>query len=161
MEKIIIVKNVLITTGTKKNGEKWHKTSILGTDGRYYVTFNKVPENALLDGAKLKLEIKDSKFTDTYDIEKISTISTPKDAIGIEINPSKTILSTQPVKEADLYARDLFERAVKMVRNAPPEFKDVSQYADLITQLIQVMHAKITSDRIAEQEEKRQQAYKR
>ena len=68
--------------------------------------------------------------------------------------------SAPPVlDEAEAYARDLMDRAMKMAHEKTPEWEEISEYPYLIATLIQIMHAKLTSDRIAAQEAEKLKAY--
>jgi hypothetical protein len=80
--KTIIVKSVEKTSGTKKDGSAWRRTSIKATDGKFYSSFTALPEAALTPGSELKLQVEQSKITNTYDIKKL-----------IEYAPSNTAQS--------------------------------------------------------------------
>jgi hypothetical protein len=68
--------------------------------------------------------------------------------------------STLPaLDEADIYARDLMSRAIKMAHEEMPSWEETSEYPYLISTLIQTMHAKLTSDRISKQEAEKLKAY--
>jgi hypothetical protein len=179
--KKIEVKDVVKQTGQKKNGNEWHKTSILATDGKYYVTFNNLPPEALEVGKTLDITVKASMFPDNYDIVKLldisKTVSVPKQQQSQSNTKSKetpsvskpktniNLLNSDNHKEeldnADLYARDLLDRSIQIVHEALPEFEDTPQSVDLVSQLVQVMHSKIISDRIAKQEDRKLNIYGR
>ena len=68
--------------------------------------------------------------------------------------------STLPaLDEADIYARDLMSRAIKMAHEEMPSWEETSEYPYLIATLIQIMHAKLKSDRISKQEAEKLRAY--
>ncbi len=51
------------------------------------------------------------------------------------------------------------DRAIKMAHEKTPGWEEMSEYPYLIAVLIQTMHAKLTSDRIAAQEAAKLKAY--
>ena len=61
--------------------------------------------------------------------------------------------------DADKYARELMDRAMKMAHEKLPSWEETSEYPYLIATLIQTMHAKLTSDRISAQEAEKLKAY--
>ena len=64
--------------------------------------------------------------------------------------------STLPaLDEAEAYARDLMDRAMKMAHEKTPEWEEISEYPYLIATLIQTMHGRITNIEIAAQDEKK------
>lgn len=155
-EKIIKIKSYEKTSGKKKDNTEWHRISIKATDGKFYSTFNQIPESALRVGAELKVQVNpSSKISNTYDIKKIIPYTPTKpNEPEVPITPASTDVHAQ-LESADLYARDLFERAVQMVHEANPEWEGMSEYPYLIATLIQTMHGRITNIEIAAQNEKK------
>jgi hypothetical protein len=163
--KTITIKSVEKTSGTKNDNTEWHRISIKATDGKWYSSFSPLNEDALKEGAELKLQVIPSKIANTFEIKKLLEYSTDSARQGAgEGNRSPTgshevaTLSAQ-MEQADSYARELMERAIQMAHEKTPEWEETSEYPYLIAVLIQTMHAKLTSDRIALQEAEKLKAY--
>ena len=104
-----------------------------------------------------------SAIKDTFDILKVLGFILP-DANPDGSQPqsgerAKPNSSPPALDEAEAYARELMERAIQMAHEKTPEWEGMSEYPYLIAVLIQTMHAKLTSDRIALQEAEKLKAY--
>ena len=159
--KTITIKSVERTSGTKKDNTEWHRISIKATDGKWYSSFSPLNEDALKEGAELKLQVIPSKIANTFEIKKLLEYSTDSARQGAgEGNRSPTgshevaTLSAQ-IAQADSYARELMERAIQMAHEKTPEWEGMSEYPYLIATLIQTMHGRITNIEIAAQDEKK------
>ncbi len=182
--KIITIKSFEKTNGKKKDQTEWHRISIKATDGKFYSTFSQIPAEALREGAELKVLVSQSQITNTYDIKKVITYTTPRSPQSGEISKSvppafddaedyarnqmkkqkgedikePDSLSVQ-IGQADSYARELTRRARKIAQDETPEWEGMSEYPYLIATLIQIMYGKISGDRIALQEAEKLKAY--
>lgn len=183
--KIITIKSFEKTNGKKKDQTEWHRISIKATDGKFYSTFSQIPAEALREGAELKVLVSQSQITNTYDIKKVITYTTPRSPQSGEISKSvppayfdeaedyarnqlkkqkgeaikePDSLSVQ-IEQSDSYARELTRRARKIAQDETPEWEGMSEYPYIIAVLIQTMHGKISGDRIALQEAEKLKAY--
>ena len=153
----------------KTNGSPWRRLSIKATDGKFYSSFEPIAEAALAVGTQLELKVKQSKLPDTFDIEKvISFTHASPQSTSVGPGGNTHLPNPQPpgissiedaIEGADAYSRDLMDRAIKMAHEKTPGWEQMSEYPYLIAVLIQTMHAKITSDRIAAQEAAKLKAY--
>jgi hypothetical protein len=162
--KTITIKSVERTSGTKKDNTEWHRISIKATDGKWYSSFSPLNEDALKEGAELKIQVIPSKIANTYEIKKLISYANPARQGAGEGNRLPTgsenvaSLSAQ-IEQADSYARELMERAIQMAHEKTPEWEETSEYPYLIAVLIQTMHGKISGDRISAQEAEKLKAY--
>ena len=159
--KTITIKSVERTSGTKKDNTEWHRISIKATDGNFYSSFTPLNDDALKEGAVLKLQVIPSKIANTFEIKKLLEYSTDSARQGAgEGDDSPTgshdiaPLSAQ-IAQADSYARELIKRAKKIAHDETPEWEGMSEYPYLIATLIQTMHGHITNIEIAAQDEKK------
>ena len=167
--RTITIKSFEKTNGTKKDQTEWHRISIKATDGKFYSSFKPIAEAALAPGAQLQLQVVQSKIKEnTYEIQKVLGFVPPGAGFTLDANPKgrtqagaiTTTTSAPPaLDEADTYARDLMERAIQMAHEKMPSWEAASEYPYLIATLIQTMHAKLTSDRIALREAEKLKAY--
>jgi hypothetical protein len=171
--RTIKIKSFEKTSGPKKDGTEWHRISIKATDGYFYSSFKPITEAALVPGAELTLQVTQSKIKEnTYDIQKVISFNDIQRVISFtppNANPegsqsqsgeiTKPISAPPALEDADIYARELMDRAMKMAHEKMPSWEETSEYPYLIATLIQTMHAKLTSDRISEQEAEKLKAY--
>ena len=149
----------------KTNGRPWQRLSIKATDGKFYSSFEPIAEAALAVGTQLELKVKQSKLPDTFDIEKVISFthaSPQSTSVGPGGNthlPNSSPPGIPAIDQSEQYARDLMDRAIKMAHEKTPGWEEMSEYPYLIAVLIQTMHAKLTSDRIAAQEAAKLKAY--
>ena len=153
----------------KTNGRPWQRLSIKATDGKFYSSFEPIAEAALAVGTQLELKVKQSKLPDTFDIEKvISFTHASPQSTSVGPGGNTHLPNPQPpgissiedaIEGADAYSRELLDRAIKMAHEKTPGWEQMSEYPYLIAVLIQTMHAKLTSDRIAKQEAAKLKAY--
>ena len=149
----------------KTNGRPWQRLSIKATDGKFYSSFEPIAEAALAVGTQLELKVKQSKLPDTFDIEKVISFthaSPQSTSVGPGGNthlPNSSPPGIPAIDQSEQYARDLMDRAIKMAHEKTPGWEQMSEYPYLIAVLIQTMHAKLTSDRIAKQEAAKIKAY--
>jgi hypothetical protein len=155
--KTITIKSVEKTSGKKKDNTEWHRISIKATDGKFYSTFSQIPSDALTEGAELKVLVSQSQLSNTYDIKKVISYTNPQRSQSQSGEISESV--PPAFEDADIYARELMNRALKMAHEKTPEWKNMSEYPYLIATLIQTMHAKISGDRIAQQEAEKLKAY--
>ena len=161
--RTITIKSFEKTSGKKKDQTEWHRISIKATDGKFYSSFRPIAEAALVPGAQLEVKVTQSAIKDTFDIEKVLGFILP-DANPKGSQPQSVAITTPnsappALDDAEAYARDLMGRAMKMAHEKTPEWEGMSEYPYLIAVLIQTMHAKLTSDRIALQEAEKLKAY--
>jgi hypothetical protein len=158
--KTITIKSVERTSGTKKDNTEWHRISIKATDGKWYSSFSPLNEDALKEGTELKVQVIQSKISNTFEIKKLLEYANPARQGAGEGNRLPTgsenvaSLSAQ-IEQADSYARELMERAIQMAHEKTPEWEETSEYPYLIATLIQTMHGHITNIEIAAQDEKK------
>lgn len=157
--KTITIKSFERTSGTKKDGTEWRRISIKATDGKFYSTFKPIADEALQEGTELKVSVVPSTIINTYDIKKLISYATPTGSQPQSGGITKPNSSPPALDEAEAYARELMERAIQMAHEKTPEWEGMSEYPYLIAVLIQTMHAKLTSDRIALQEAEKLKAY--
>ena len=167
--RTITIKSFEKTSGTKQDQTEWHRISIKATDGKFYSSFKPIAEAALAPGAQLKLQVVQSKIKEnTYEIQKVLGFVPPDAGFNLDANPngrtqSGEITTPNPtppaLDDAEAYARDLMERAIQMAHEKMPSWEETAEYPYLIATLIQTMHAKLTSDRIALQEAEKLKAY--
>ena len=167
--RTITIKSFEKTSGKKQDQTEWHRISIKATDGKFYSSFKPIAEAALAPGAQLQLQVVQSKIKEnTYEIQKVLGFVPPGAGFNLDANPNGRTQSgaiTTPnsappaLDDAEAYARDLMGRAMKMAHEKTPEWEGMSEYPYLIAVLIQTMHAKLTSDRIALQEAEKLKAY--
>ena len=161
--KTITIKSFEKTSGKKKDGTEWHRISIKATDGKFYSSFKPIAEAALVPGTQLEVKVIQSPIKEnTFDIEKVLGFI-PPNANPNERTQSGEITTPNPTPpafdDAEAYARDLMERAIQMAHEKMPSWEETAEYPYLIATLIQTMHAKLTSDRIALQEAEKLRAY--
>ena len=161
--RTITIKSFEKTNGTKKDQTEWHRISIKATDGKFYSSFKPIAEAALVPGTQLEVKVEQSPIKEnTFDIEKVLGFI-PPNANPNGRTQSGEITTPNPtppaLDDADTYARDLMERAIQMAHEKMPSWEETAEYPYLIATLIQTMHAKLTSDRIALQEAEKLKAY--
>ena len=160
--RTITIKSFEKTSGTKKDQTEWHRISIKATDGKFYSSFRPIAEAALVPGAQLEVKVTQSLIKEnTFDIEKVLGFTLPADSTGQAQSGAITKTASIPpaFDDADKYARELMERAIQMAHEKMPSWEETAEYPYLIATLIQTMHAKLTSDRIALQEAEKLKAY--
>ena len=155
--RTITVKSSETKSGVKNDGTKWRRVSIKATDGKFYSTFSPIPEEALKEGTQLKVAVTPSKLANTYDIDSIISHANPTHTSGEVRSPDSGItpLPAQ-LSAAKSYAKELLASATAL---APKEWEGTSEYPYLVATLVQVMHGKISGERIAAQEEEKIKAY--
>ena len=75
--KTITIKSVERTSGTKKDNTEWHRISIKATDGKWYSSFSPLNEDALKEGTELKVQVIQSKISNTFEIKKLLEYANP------------------------------------------------------------------------------------
>jgi hypothetical protein len=155
--RTITIKSFEKTSGKKKDGTEWNRTSIKATDGKFYSSFSPIFEDALVAGTELKILVEQSKVLNTYDIKKVISYIKPKGGEGTN-SPATSLVAVplaSQLNEADSYAKELLSRATQLAHKENPEWESASEYPYLIATLVQVMHGHITNIEIAAQDEKK------
>ena len=156
----ITIKKIYRNPGTqRRTGKPYLLTKVLGSDSQYYSTFSQELKDAQ-EGMRLELEY-DPKGEGKNDILRIISMEAPPSDGRRGGQPLSLTAAPLPPKldGADGYARELLDRAIKMAHEKNPGWEDMSEYPYLLAVLVQVMHGKLSGDRIAQQEEAKLKAY--
>ena len=158
----ITIKKIYRNPGMqKKSGKPYLLTKVLGNDSQYYTTFGQELKDAQ-EGMRLELEYA-PKEEGKNDILRIISLGAATSSLdGPRAEQPLSIAAAPPAPEldsADGYARELMDRAIQMAHEKTAEWESMSEYPYLIAVLVQVMHGKISGDRIAAQEEAKLKAY--
>ena len=157
--RTITIKSFEKTSGKKKDGTEWHRISIKATDGKFYSSFAPIAEVALKAGAELEVSVVPSQLPNTYEIKKLIRYANPDGSQSQSGGITKPNPAPPALDEADIYARELMDRAMKMAHEKLPSWEETSEYPYLLATLINVMYGKISGDRIAQQEAEKLKAY--
>lgn len=171
--KTFLVEEVSFKEGDNKKGH-WKLTSFRATDGNRYSSFDSKLDPAVLSkGVQITAEVSPSNTPNNYDIKKIITykLIPPKASIEKETkdlgnepiikHPDTTKPVADRVKDAEAYVRRLIDSANQMGLDYFEAAYDAQspEYIQFVSTTIQIMHSKIVSDRIAQQEADKMKAY--
>lgn len=161
----ITINRIYVKEGTTKAGKPYRLTKLLGTDSNYYTTFKPISES-IKEGMELTIETIPTGKPGTFSIAKIieytdtahpkSRIGGREDIVVVAVQGRSDDASNHIAKD---YARTLLADAVDLADKQMPGWKEVNEYPYLIAVLVQVMHGKLSGDRIAQQEAEKLKAY--
>ena len=163
--KEITIKSVERTSGTKKNGDAWHRISIRATDGKFYSSFTKLAEEALVPGTELEIGVKESKISNTYEITKLisyrtnPSITEAPSAISNPQSGAFDFTSETDFEEAEKETEYLAKKAKEITHRIHPEYEGVSEYPALQAEVLRVLYGTLSNKRLGRLEAEKLKAY--